>query len=339
MFRAKAVSVAFALAFAFPAFAGWQDTPEVKALYEAAKKEGQVIVWGTQRTEVEWIPAAFNKLFPGIEVQYLGDNDIATKAIAEARGGRNQVDVFWSSLTGTLPVVQRDLIATTDWTPFGIDKANIGFDGKMAFTSNMAYAFAYNSEKVNAGDLPKNWSEATDAKYKGKMTSSLFLLPRMIGGLSLTWGKDKAQQFARDLVTNSDVLLTRAPREPMLQSGERLYGLGEVDSLVRTWKKSGLKIDYVIPEPVVLGQFGSTVMAKAPHPNAAKLLAGFMASDEGKAAKEAATSQTDYGPTGKSELAKQINSGKLNVVYDKLDNMTAREQAIRELGPIIAGQK
>jgi len=339
MFRIKAAVLTIAMALALPAQAGWQDTPEVKALYEAAKKEGQVIVWGTQRTEVEWIPAAFNKLFPGIEVQFLGDNDIATKAIAEARGGRNQVDVFWSSLTGTLPVVQRDLIATTDWTPFGIDKANIGFDGKMAFTSNMAYAFAYNSEKVNAGDLPKNWSEATDAKYKGKMTSSLFLLPRMIGGLSLTWGKDKAQQFARDLVTNSDVLLTRAPREPMLQSGERLYGLGEVDSLVRTWKKSGLKIDYVIPEPVVLGQFGSTVMAKAPHPNAAKLLAGFMASDEGKAAKEAATSQTDYGPTGKSELAKQINSGKLNVVYDKLDNMTAREQAIRELGPIIAGQK
>ena len=339
MFRIKAAVLTIAMALALPAQAGWQDTPEVKALYEAAKKEGQVIVWGTQRTEVEWIPAAFNKLFPGIEVQFLGDNDIATKAIAEARGGRNQVDVFWSSLTGTLPVVQRDLIATTDWAPFGIDKANIGFDGKMAFTSNMAYAFAYNSEKVNAADLPKNWSEATDAKYKGKMTSSLFLLPRMIGGLSLAWGKDKAQQFARDLVTNSDVLLTRAPREPMLQSGERLYGLGEVDSLVRTWKKSGLKIDYVIPEPVVLGQFGSTVMAKAPHPNAAKLLAGFMASDEGKAAKEAATSQTDYGPTGKSELAKQINSGKLNVVHDKLDNMTAREQAIRELGPIIARQK
>ena len=55
----------------------------MKDLYEAAKKEGQVIVWGTQRREVEWIPAAFGKLFPGIDVQFLGDNDIAVKAIAE----------------------------------------------------------------------------------------------------------------------------------------------------------------------------------------------------------------------------------------------------------------
>jgi iron(III) transport system substrate-binding protein len=235
--------------------------------------------------------------------------------------------------------VQRDLIGVTDWAPFGIAKSSLGFDGKMAFTSNIAYAFAYNSEQVKKEDLIKDWSEATNPKYKGKMTASLFLLPRMIGGLSLAWGKDKAAQFARDLMANSDLLLTRAPREPMLQSGERLYGLGEVDSLVRQWTRSGMKIDHVIPQPVVLGQFGSMVMAKPPHPNAAKLLAGFMASPEGKKAKEVATSQTDYGPNGTSELAKLINSGKVQVVLDTLDNMTQREAAIREFGPIIAGQR
>ena len=34
------------------------DSPKVQELYAAAKKDGQVIVWGTQRREVEWIPAA-----------------------------------------------------------------------------------------------------------------------------------------------------------------------------------------------------------------------------------------------------------------------------------------
>src|SRR5207247_3452470 len=103
------------------------DSPKVQELYAAAKKEGQVIVWGTQRREVEWIPAAFGKLFPGIDVQLLGDNDIAVKAIAEARAGRHQVDVYQSSLTGTLPVVQRDLLTVVDWSPFAIDQRNITF--------------------------------------------------------------------------------------------------------------------------------------------------------------------------------------------------------------------
>jgi iron(III) transport system substrate-binding protein len=340
MRRMKALFVTAAVLLAMPAQASsWKDSPEIKALYEQAKKEGQVMVWGTARAEVEWIPAAFNAMFPGIEVQFLGDNDIATKAIAEARAGRHTIDVYWSSLTASLPVVQRDLIGVTDWAPFGIAKANLGFDGRMALTSNIAYAFAYNTEHVKKEDLIKDWSEATNPKYKSKMTASLFLLPRMIGGLSLAWGRDKAAQFARDLMANSDLLLTRAPREPMLQSGERLYGLGEVDSLVRQWTRSGMKIDHVIPQPVVLGQFGSMVMAKAPHPAAAKLLAGFMASPEGKKAKEIATSQTDYGPNGTSDLAKQIHSGKVQVVFDTLDNMTQREAAIREFGPIIAGQR
>ena len=105
------------------------------------------------------------------------------------------------------------------------------------------------------------------------------------------------------------------------------------------WGKSGLKIDYFVPEPMLLGQFGATVMAKAPNPSAARLLAGYLASPEGKAAKEAATSQTDYGPTGTSDLAKRIQSGKAQVVFDNPAQMEAREKAIREMGPIVTGQK
>ena len=61
----------------------WHESAAVRSLYEAAKKEGTVTVWGTAALEVEWIPGAFAKIFPGVEVKYLGENDITTKAIAE----------------------------------------------------------------------------------------------------------------------------------------------------------------------------------------------------------------------------------------------------------------
>lgn len=318
--------------------AAWQDSPEVKALYDKAKAEGQVMVWGTQQGEVDWIPKAFNAVFPGIDVQWVGDNDIATKAIAEARGGRHQIDVFWNSLTGATPVVQRDLIARTDWAPFGVLPANTTFDGRGAFTSNIAYALAFNSELVKKEDVPTRWDAMADPKFKGKLTASLFLLPRLSGALSLAWGMEKAQKFVRDLAQN-DILLTRAPREPIIHSGERLYGVGEVDNLVRRWGRSGLKIDFVRPEPVVLGTFVSTVMANAPHPNAARLLAGFLASADGKAARSNATFAEDYSSAGTSEFAKLVNSGTVQVVPDTPDNMAQRESAIRVLGPIVAGQR
>src|SRR5262245_40189167 len=167
--RASAVILS-ALACLIPGSsrAQWMDTPAVKQLYEAAKKEGQVIIWGTQRREVEWIPAAFAKVFPGIDVQFLGDNDIAVKAIAEARAGRHQVDVYQNSLTGTLPVVQRDLLTVVDWSPFAIDPRNIVFDGKMAHTGNIVYTVAFNNKLVKESDAPRNWIDILDERYKGK---------------------------------------------------------------------------------------------------------------------------------------------------------------------------
>jgi len=339
--RAFAIIIGVGLATAAPfgaVHAQWTDAPKVKELYAAAKKEGQVIVWGTQRREVDWIPAAFSNVFPGIDVQFLGDNDIGVKAIAEARAGRHQVDVYQSSLTGTLPVVQRDLLLPVDWSPFGIDPRNVAFDGKMAYSSNVVYVIAYNNKSVKEADVPTNWMNMLDERYKGKGTSSTFLLPRLVGGLSLVWGEDKALQFARDIVARMNLLLTRAPRESLLQSGERLYAFGEIDSLVRSVAAEGLPVGYVVPEPVVVGQFGVTIMRKAPHPNAARLLAGFLARPEGKAARLKATSQADYGPTSDNELAKKLHAGKLQVAWDRPDNMAQREALFGRAAAILTGQ-
>ena len=162
-------AAAFAMALvACTAGAQSLDQDKVNALHAAAKKEGQVIIWGTQRREVEWIPAAFGKLFSGIDVQFLGDNDIAVKAIAEARAGRHQVDVYQNSLTGTLPLVQRDLLANIDWSLFGIDNRNIAFDGKMAYTSNIVYTVAYNNKLAKDADAPKNWIGHSRRALQGK---------------------------------------------------------------------------------------------------------------------------------------------------------------------------
>ena len=321
-----------------PAQAGWNDAPRIAQLYEAAKKEGRVVIWGTHPREVGWIPAAFAKLFPGIEVQVLGDNDIAVKAIAEARAGRHEVDVYWHSMTGQLPVVQRDLLVSIDWSLFGVDARNTAFDGRMGFTSNIVYVIAYNTTFAKASDVPTNWAGTVDERFKGKATASSFLLPRLVGALGIAWGEDKAFEFARGLREKTDILLTRAPRESLLQSGERIFAFGEIDSQVRSFAADGLPVAMVVPEPVVMGQFGAGVMKDAPHPNAARLLAGFLASAEGKDNRKQATGQSDYGPTADNELARNIHSGKLQVVFDAADNMIARERLFGRAAAILTGQ-
>ena len=158
------------------------------------------------------------------------------------------------------------------------------------------------------------------------MTASMFLAPRFVGALGIAWGEDKALQYARDLREKTDILLTRAPRESLLQSGERVISVGEIDSQVRAWIAEGLPLAFVVPEPVIVGQFGASVMAKAPNPNAARLMAGYLASVDGKArAREGDASRATMARPPTNELAKRLHSGGTQVVHDTVQIMAAKE--------------
>lgn len=318
--------------------ARWQDSQAVKELYEKAKAEGTVTFWGTQLREVQWIPKAFAAEFPGIDVKAVGDNNIATTAIAEARGGRHQVDVFWHSLSGTAPLVERDLIARTSWSDFGVAGANTFADGRLGMTNTMVYAFMYNTKLADRSLLPKTWADVLDPRLKGKMVVSDFLVPRLTGSLVFSMGEDKAKSVARSVRDKMDVLLTRAPREPIVQAGERTYSMVELDQQVRLWMSEGLSVDYVVPEPVTASQFVASVLSKAPHPNAARLLAGWLASDEGKAAREKAIFTADYRPGSKSPLAQKLLATGVSINFDDLSQVGERNRYFKEMAEIVSGQ-
>jgi iron(III) transport system substrate-binding protein len=334
----KLTSLLLALAFVSltaRAQAAWTDQPAVKALYEKAKQEGEVVIWRPARSEIEWIEPAFSKVFPGIKVPFVGDNDVFTRAIAEARGGRHQLDVMWTSINGGILFSTRDLAAKVDWKALGLKDAETAFNDQMLFANRALWIVTFDPEKLKAADLPDSWEGYLDPKFKDKMIANPFLLPRLAGSLSLMWGEDKALDFARKLVNEQDIMLTRAPRETFLKSGERLIALGEIDGTYRRQAKRGNIYGVKVPEPVVFSQFGSMVMANAPHPNAARLLAAWLATDEGKAARLEATGRLEYDRPD-SELARRLAAGKISVIIETPENTKRRDDAINKAMPIVA---
>lgn len=335
---AGALIVAAAFAAPVQAQQPWYETAAVKALYEKAKVEGSVVMWGTNIREVDWIPKAFAQRFGNIEVKVVGDNNIATTAIAEARAGRHQVDVYWHSLAGTAPLLERNLIEPIDWAMFGVTPDNIFADQKIAVTNTMVYSFMYNTKLADPKLLPKKWTDVLDPALKDKMVVSDFLIPRLTGALVFSLGHGEAMKLARALRDDQGLLLTRAPRQPIVAAGERSYSLAELDQQVRLWKAEGLPVDYVVPEPVTASQFVASVMAKAPHPNAARLLAGWLTSEEGKAAREAAIFTADYRPNTKSPIGQRLLATGVKVHFDDLSQVADRNKYFKEAGDIFTGQ-
>ena len=197
-----------------------------RELYEKAKSEGEVTVWGPVSNEVDWIPAEFGKRFPGIVVKPNGDLQAATKIITEARAGRQTIDVWTTTIGNMLEVQKRGLLANVDWTPGRIKKDDIFFDGQGAATRNFVFTILYAKGKVEEKDLPNTWMDLLDLKWRGKLIATDFLAPRLMGFLALEWGPEKTEKWGRTLIGDQKMIITNAPVQNFLRSGERVIAVG-----------------------------------------------------------------------------------------------------------------
>jgi len=316
----------------------WTKKAAIQSLYEKAKQEGEVIVWGPQQRELSWISDEFAKPFPGIKVSWTADLSAPTRIIAEARAGRNAVDVNINTLGGILPIVERDLLGENDWAAFNILPTNVFFNGRTAATHNPVYGTVHNVTLVQKAELPRTWEDLLDPKWKGRLVTSQFLFPRMLGFLAMEWGEEKTTEFAKKLLADNDVLVTRAPRESLLRTGERHMSIAEFVSGGDFWKSEGLPVEghYVAAYPAV--QFVSARLKGAPHPNAAALLAGWLATDDAKALREKLRFDSDLREGSKSAVYADLKKRGGKLLVEDPSNMAIREEAYKKLSQLVSGR-
>jgi ABC-type Fe3+ transport system substrate-binding protein len=137
---------------------------------------------------------------------------------------------------------------------------------------------------------------------------------------------------------NTGILVTRSPPENFLQSGERVYAIGNFESQARQWARNGLPVAAAMPYPFLIPQFYTAAMDKAPNPNAAALLAGYLATPEGIAAGRARNFQGDYRKGSSDPIAQMIAKSGAPVIYDDLGEIAKRDAMIGKANSITAGQ-
>jgi ABC-type Fe3+ transport system substrate-binding protein len=324
----------------FPAFAqpAWQDRPAVKALYEKAKAEGEVVIWAPVQSEADWIAPEFSKRFPGIVVKGVGDLQAATKIIAEARANRHSVDVWQNSLGGMLEVQKRGLFANVDWRQLGLTDDRILFGGEGLTLHNFVYSTLYAKDFVKEAELPKTWDDLLNPKWKGKMVSQDFLLPRLMGFLALVWGEQRTEKWGRAIINDQNTLIVNSPRESFLKTGERVLSIGDSVTQSYQYTDNGVPTGYTVLDVVPAVQFMVSTMKKAPHPNAARLLAAWLATDEGLARREELVHGFSIRPGSKSKLAEQITAAKAKIVLEDVSTMAQRAGFYKKFSALVRGR-
>ena len=127
MYRIIALIVLGVLTGVNGAFA--QDN--LKALYEKAKKEGEVVLAaGSPPVALKAQIEGFNKRFPGIKVNHIPSTgaDATTKILVETRVGQSTYEVAQATSATGERVLSADLVSSFPYHEFGIAKENVRFD-------------------------------------------------------------------------------------------------------------------------------------------------------------------------------------------------------------------
>jgi iron(III) transport system substrate-binding protein len=268
-------------------------TAASRQLVDAAKKEGTVVWYTTLIVDQLARPmaAAFEKKYPGIKVQYAraDANATAIKIINEASAGRYDVDVFDGTSTSEV-LRKEDLVMA--WEPDSAKdypKELKDPEGYWVATNIYVLTPAYNTELVKPGTEPKTYQDLLDPKWKGKMlwvgtNASTAGAPGFIGVVLASMGEDKGMAYLRKLAAQNIANSSGSARTVLDQAiaGEYPIALQIFNHHAAISAKKGAPVAWIPMNPATGSLQVASVAKHAPHPNAAKLLLDFMASEEGQ---------------------------------------------------------
>ncbi|MGE5217015.1 MAG: ABC transporter substrate-binding protein [Chloroflexota bacterium] len=278
----KAATGAGATAAAAKAFA------KVSAeLYPKAKQEGNLIiysVWDVEHLKV--ITEAFMKRYPGIKATYwqARNPEIITRALTEFQGGQASFDIV---LSDNAPPVIRAAGGIMSYDTVQRDVLYL-HDPTMATVSLQIQALAYNTKKLKPADLPKSWEDVANPKYKGMVALDDPMragpLSSMLSGLKTQWNDEaRFTRFVKGLkALNVPVHKSTSAMFRLVISGEYALCMPALLHDVIEEVHKGTPISYVKTISPVVFPRQAAVYAKAPDPNAAKLFAEWMISEEGQ---------------------------------------------------------
>ncbi len=281
----------------------WKE--EWQRVIEAAKKEGQVSLYGGQEISHPDIIAAFNKEFPFIKVLTVAGRapDLMARIVAERRADKNLADVMASGPNGPRMLYlgkALDPIAPTFILPEVTDGSK-WYGGKHWYAdpeNQHIFMFegtingtglSYNTKLMNPGEIKSYW-DLLAGKWKGKL---LGMDPRSSAPptpvLILYHKAELGPEFVRRLYKETEITLfrDRAQGTNWLASGK--FPLCLLCRDIEKAAKQGLPVDDIAPdqlkEGASVGGGGSSVIVlinRAPHPNAAKVFINWYLSRQGQ---------------------------------------------------------
>jgi iron(III) transport system substrate-binding protein len=292
---------------------------EMERLIEGAKAEGKVIWWDVMKPEeAAQVITGFQAKYPFIKVEHtrIHDSDSRERIFRELLAGKVNVDIFMLNGEVIPDFKKAGLLEKYDWTrAFDVPPELLENDQLFIAAGASMKGVGYNTNLVKKQDVPKRWEDLLDPKWNGKLVVDT--RPKPFVHLMPGWGEERVLEYLKKL----------AAGKPKYRRGQtesiELMAAGDFPMIAGTFRHSilmsvqkGAPVNIALLDviPVNLDKMG--IARNCPHPNASKLLLGWLASKEGQSYYDKVTDRGLPLPGYDTDAARDAKGKKISLFTD-----------------------
>ena len=288
------VAIAFITLFTFGRDARSQNRvgKNLEEIVRLAEKEGKVrIASALERDEEPLVFKGFYQKYPKIKIEptRITGADARERIFTEGLAGLVEYDLADISSEVQEKFIKAGLLAGPfPWHSLfaNIDDKQLSPNGYIVAVAWSTHIVAYNPTLVPPDRVPKKWDDCLDPYWKGKFIVDT--RPKTLATLAVAWGEEKTLNYAKRLKDNQPVW-KRGQTEALTQLAAGEYPMicgsyyQSLHKLLRRDPKTKLAVSFPNEVGASVGET-LAVLKGGQNPNAAILLAGWLASPEGQKA-------------------------------------------------------
>ena len=273
---------------------------------QAARREGDLTIYGPHNPMYRPLWELFQKSFSGVKINFEPGKgaDLTQKILNERRAGKYLADLLMGGSSsfvvfpaGALERLRPQLVLPETYDDSGWWQKRLWFADPQNQSAVLLSGEvgtrrgSYNTRLLDPSEV-QSWWDLLKPRFKGRLGT---FDPQTAGGGGETFvffynSPALGPRFITRLLTETDILITRHLEQgtDWLGQGKIHFYIGSAQPVVRA-KQQGLPVD-LLPHPLKEGDImggGACCMAmlnRAPHPNAAKVFINWVMSREGQIA-------------------------------------------------------
>ena len=266
------------------------DTPVLKPVIEAAKKEGGALnvmnATLAQPDFINGISAGMTKKFGfPIKINIVpgpSPSALAPQLVQEFKAGRPaSSDIFMGDDVNAMPQVAADAVINTNWRELdpSIPEEFVGPNGAfLRLSSRIMGCLWYNTDLVKPNDVPKSLNDVLNPKWKSAIATTSFAAGfREAAGL---FGQEKEiLDFMKKFKESGNLAgFIRGGEVERIASGEfAMLALATGEAKAAAFRDKGAPVNYtVLKDMPFISYWVMDIPKNSAHPNLAKLFALYM---------------------------------------------------------------